>query len=85
MDERLVAIEETVPAAQQVTLEPALDGVLAEHLHDPPVWGELTAVRVLGKILPQPDLLADFVDRRELVRLRLVRAEDAEVRPCSAA
>ncbi len=79
VDERLVAVDETVPAAQQVTLQPAFDGVLAEHLHDAAVRGQFAAVRVLREILPQPDLLADFVDRLELVRLRLVRAEDAEV------
>ena len=33
VDERLVAAEEAVPAGQQVTLQPALALVLAQHLH----------------------------------------------------
>ena len=41
VDERLVAGEEAVPAGQQIAFEPALALVLAEHLHDPAVGGEV--------------------------------------------
>ena len=37
VDERLVAGEEAVSAGQEITLEPTLALVLAEHLHDPPI------------------------------------------------
>jgi hypothetical protein len=33
VDERLVTVEEAVPAGQEVALEPALALVLGEHLH----------------------------------------------------
>ena len=45
VDERLVAVEEAVAAGQQVALEPALALVLAEHLHDAPVGGEVVVGR----------------------------------------
>ena len=47
VDERLVAVEEPVPAGQQVALEPALAQVLAEDLHHAAVGRE---VLVAGRI-----------------------------------
>src|SRR5205085_7998007 len=41
VDERLIAGEEAVPPGQQVALQPTLALVLAEHLHDPPVRGQM--------------------------------------------
>jgi hypothetical protein len=79
MDERLVAVDQAVPAALQVAFEPAFNGVLAQHLHDPAFGSELGAVGVLGKIFGEPQLLGNVVERLQPVRLRLVRAEDAEV------
>jgi hypothetical protein len=36
VDERVIAVDESAPAAQNVTLQPPFNGVLAEHLHDAP-------------------------------------------------
>ena len=49
VDERLVAVEEPVPAGEQVALEPALAEVLAEHLHHPAVGREVV---VSGRTSP---------------------------------
>jgi hypothetical protein len=40
-----------VPAAQDVALQPPFQGVLAEHLHDAPVGGQVAAVGVLREVL----------------------------------
>ncbi len=53
VDERLVAVEEAVPAGQQVALEPALAQVLREHLDDAPV-GRQRLVAGLALGLPGP-------------------------------
>ena len=45
MNEGFVAIEQPVPAGQQVALEPALALMLAQHLHDPPGGREKFVVR----------------------------------------
>ena len=37
MDERLVAVEQAMPAGEQVTLQPPLAQVLRQHLHDPAI------------------------------------------------
>ena len=63
VDEGLVGREEAVPAGQQVAFEPALERVLAEHLHDAAVGRQIAAVGVLGEILAEPGLLGDLVDR----------------------
>jgi hypothetical protein len=52
VDERLVAVDQAVPAAEDVALQPPFQGVLAEHLHDAPVRGQVAAVGVLGKYSP---------------------------------
>ena len=51
MDERLIAVDQTVPAAQKVALQPPFDGVLAEHLHDAAFGSEFAAVGVLREVL----------------------------------
>ena len=79
VNERLIAVDQAMPAAQNITLQPPFHGVLAEHLHDAAVRGKLAAVGVFREVLAEPDLLADFIDGLELVGLRLVRPEDAEV------
>src|SRR2546430_17090084 len=68
-----------MPAAQNVTLEPSLHRVLAEHFHNSTVRCKLPAVSILRKVLAEPHLLTNFIDRLELVGLCLVWAEDAEV------
>src|SRR5208282_1026599 len=67
-----------MPAAQNVTLQPSFDGMLAEYLHYAAIWSELTAVSVLREVLCQPDLFGDFINRFESVGLRFIRPEDAE-------
>ena len=44
VDEGLVAVEEAVPAGEQVALEPALAQVLGQHLHHPAVGREVLVV-----------------------------------------
>src|SRR6476620_12432975 len=68
-----------MPAAQNVTLEPSLYGVLAEHFHNSTVRCKLPAVSILRKVLAEPDLLTNLIDGLELVGLCLVWPEDAEV------
>ena len=45
VDERLVAVEQAVPAGQQVALQPALAQVLRQHLHHPAVRREVIIAR----------------------------------------
>src|SRR5208283_3717205 len=78
MDERLVAIEQTVPATQDITLQPSFDGMLAQHLHHASIRSELAAISVLGKVFSEPDFFGHLVDRFETVRLRFVRTKDTE-------
>ena len=77
VDERLVAVEEAVPAGQQVALQPALAEVLAEHLHHAPVGREVVVARL---DLRHPRAVGLLEHGAEPVRGGLVGAEDAEVR-----
>jgi hypothetical protein len=77
--EGFVGGEEAVATGEQVALEPALERVLGEHLHDAPVGSELAAVRVHRQVAGEPGLLARLVHGIELVGGGLVRAEHAEV------
>ena len=52
MDKRLVGRQEAVPPGQQVAFQPALQGMLAQPLHDPPVGCQLAAIGILGKYSP---------------------------------
>ena len=76
VDEGLVAGEEAVPAGQQIAFEPALALVLAEHLHHPPVGGEVV---VVGIDLGHPGAIGDLEHILPAVGVVLVRAEQAEV------
>ncbi|HZY28823.1 MAG TPA: hypothetical protein VFE49_11275, partial [Jiangellaceae bacterium] len=69
VDERLVAAEQAVPAAEQVALEPALALVLAQYLHDPAGPGQ---VLVGVEDLRLPHLRCVLVDSAEPVRLGFV-------------
>jgi hypothetical protein len=75
VDERLVTVEEPVPARQEVPLEPALTEVLGEDLHHAPVRAEPLVVR---SRLGVPRAIRDREDVAEAVRGRLVRTEEAE-------
>jgi len=78
MDERLVSVEEAVPAGQQVALEPALALVLAEHLDHAAIGGEV----IVGRHhLTEPLLIGHLEGGGQAVRRGLVGAEDAKVAP----
>ena len=76
VDERLVAVEEPVPAGQQVALEPALAEVLGEDLHHAAVGREPLVVRLGSR---EPGAARHREDVAESVRGRLVRPEETEV------
>ena len=76
VDERLVAVEESMPPGEQVALEPALALVLAEHFHHAASGREKFVVRH-GRGVPLA--FGDFKQRFQAVGERLVRAEDPEI------
>ena len=76
VDEGFVAREEPVPAGQQVSLQPALALVLAEHLHHPAVRREVVVFRVdVGHVAAVGHLKHVL----PAVRVVLVGAEQAQV------
>ena len=78
VDEGLVAGEEAVASGEDVSFEPAFEGVLGEHLHDAAVGSDVGSVGVLGEDLGHPCLGAGLVDDLKAVGCGLVGAEDAE-------
>ena len=76
VDERLVAVEESVPSGEQITLQPTLALVLAEHLHHA-AGGRKKFVARHGRGVPLP--LGHFEERFQAIGKRLVGAEDPEV------
>jgi hypothetical protein len=76
VDERLVAVEEPVPAGEQIALEPPLALVLGQDLHHAPV-GRQVLVRRQRLRVPCPRRDGEHVP--EPVRRRLVGPEQAEV------
>src|ERR1700730_7383889 len=68
-----------MPATQNVTLEPALHCVLAEHLHHSTIRCKLSTVCIFREVLAQPNLLTNFVDGLQLVGLCLVWPKDPEI------
>jgi hypothetical protein len=81
VDERLVAGEQTVPAGEEVALEPPLAGVLGEDFHHPAVGGEVVVALVP---LGHPGAVGDLEDGAEPVRVVLVGREDPEGRHVAA-
>ena len=76
VNESLVAGEQAMAAREHVALQPSLALVLAQHLEDAPVRGEMVITEEgIGHPLP----LRDLEDRVEAVRDRLIRPEEAEV------
>ena len=76
VNEGLVAVEEPVTAGEQITLEPALALVLAQHLEHPALVGqELIPLEHRGIPLPRGRL----EHRSEPVRDRLIGCKDAKV------
>jgi hypothetical protein len=80
VDERLVAVEEAVPAGEQVALEPALALVLAEHLHHAPVGARNSS---FGTVAASHWRLVDLEDGLEAVGERLVGPKTRKLR-CSS-
>ena len=78
MGKGFIGVEKTMTAREQITLQPADEGMLGKHLHDAAIARELAAVGVFGKHVGHPGFFADFVNRLEPVGGGLVRAEDAE-------
>ena len=81
VDERLVAVQQTMPTRQQVALQPALAEMLAQDLHHTPVGREvIVAVQTLGV----PRAVRDLEHGAQAVGCRLVRTHDAQVRRVGA-
>ena len=76
VDERLVARKEPVPAGEQISFEPALALMLAEHFHHTAVGAEMI---VLGIDLGHVTAVGHFQHVLPAVRVILVGAEEAEV------
>ena len=76
MDKGLVAVEEAVPAGEQVAFEPALALMLAEHLHDLAIQGEEFVVG-LRACVPLP--VGDLENGVQAVGKRFVGAEDSKI------
>ena len=76
MDERLVAIEQPVPAGEQVALQPALALMFAEYLHYPPVGHQ----EFIGLFCPCRPLPAGNLKKRiQAVGKSFIGAEDPEI------
>ena len=76
VNERFVAGEEAVPAREQITFEPALALVLAQHFHHAAIGREIV---VVIEPLRHPGAVRDFQRVLPAVRVVLVGAEQAEV------
>ena len=78
MDEGLVAVEQAMPAGQQVALEPALALVFGQHLDHPAGSGQML-VDLGSEKLGFPLLVGHLEDRLQTVGRSLIGSEDAEV------
>src|SRR3984893_4004296 len=76
VDEGLVAGEKAMASGEQVSFEPALAQMLAQHLHDAAVDAEIN-VDLFN--MSHPFLAGDFVDGLQSVRRGLVRAKEPEI------
>src|SRR5260370_17234305 len=79
VNERLIAVDQTMSVTQNVTFEPPFHRVLAQHLHNSTARYEIAPVGIFRKVLAEPDLLTNFVNSLELVGLCLVRPNDPQV------
>ena len=76
VNERFVAVEQTVSPGQQVTLQPALAEVLAQHLHHPAIRREV----VVGwQDLGEPIAIGDVEHGAQPVRCGFIRPHQPEV------
>ena len=76
VDERFVTREKAVTPGKQITFEPTLAHVLAEHFNDPAA-SRLVLIR--GQDRLHKNLVGDFIQRIQPVGSGLVRTEHAEV------
>src|SRR5438874_12776090 len=76
MDERLVAVEQSVSSGEEVALEPALALMFAQHFH---YTSGLRQIFVVRKRRGVPLAVGRFEDRFQSVRNGLVGTEDAEI------
>ena len=76
VDERLVAIEQAMPAGEQIALQPAFALMLAEHFHHASARREKLVGRHGRRV---PLALGHLEERRQTVGDRLVGAEHAEI------
>ena len=72
VDEGLIAGEEPVTSDQKVPFEPLLALMLAEHLHDPAVRGQVVVIR---NALGHPGAVGDLQDILPAVGVVFVRTE----------
>ena len=79
MHEGFVGGEKAMPPSQQVAFQHAFHGVFAEHFHDAPVGRQFGSVRIFGEVFGDPEFLADFVNRTQLVGGVFIRPEHAEI------
>src|SRR6185312_17542715 len=68
--------EQPVPPGEQVALEPALAAVLAQHLHDAAVGGDVV-VAVANR--SDETAVLDIEDVAQSIGVRLVRAEQPKI------
>ena len=76
VDERLVAVEESVPPGEQVALEPTFALVFAQHFHDAPAAREMLVVRQ-GRGVPLA--VGHFEQALQAVGDRLVGTKNAKM------
>ena len=76
-NECLIAVEEPVPPGQQISFQPALALVLAEHRVQHATGGREEFVILYFAGLPLT--VGDFKDRAQEIRERLIGTEDAEI------
>ena len=75
VDERLVAIEQSMAPCEQITLQPALAAMLREDLDHPAAGGQVV-VRTQPLALPGP--VGHLEESRQVIGRGLIGSEDAE-------
>src|SRR6266550_3251913 len=76
MNEGLIAREEPVTAGEQITLQPSLTHVLAQHFHHAAIPRQVLVDR---ESFLHPDFIRSLIYGIETVRCSFIRAKDAEV------
>ena len=80
VDKGFVGIDEPVAAGQQVAFQHSLNRVFAQNFNYASVRCQLSAVRVLGKIFLNPELLAHLINVIQLIGGGFIRPENPEIR-----